>query len=275
VWVIQGTLGIQECVDVWTLAHLVDLAATDDPLEVLLVAVQGQSFRIAVQSILVVLFREAVAFVPDRVPGDVAQYLYEARSELNLPDRLLGLVGPSCGEMLRVLLLDGAVLVEVRVVILDVDIAVIVHIEERLVRIRVLGLLLTVGLPYVGLALALEAIQLLLVPSGEVVAALTIELVVVVGGLEDRVVLGLHVAVVVHGDILVEGVGRVLVLVRDLVLADRPSDILPSCSVLKQSGILAKLAETALLDGARLATRFLELPFHEVAVLLFDIAVGR
>lgn len=102
-----------------------------------------------------------------------------------------------------------------------IDIAVIVHVEQRLVSVGILGLLLAVGPPDVALGLALEAIQLLLVPSTEVVATLSVVLVVVVRRLQDRVVLCLHVASVVDGDILVEGVVHIVVLVRYLVLADR------------------------------------------------------
>lgn len=63
---------------------------------------------------------------------------------------------------------------------MNIDIAVILHIEQRLVCVRILRLLLAVGLPDITLRLALEAIQLLLVPAAEVVAALAVVLVVVV-----------------------------------------------------------------------------------------------
>ena len=144
---------------------------------------------------------------------------------------------------------------------MDIDIAVIVHVEQRLVSVRILSLLLAVGLP----DLAMESVQLLLVPTHEVIAAVPVVLVVVVRRLQDRVVLCLHVARVVDGDILVESVVAVVVLVRNLVLADRASgrDV-PTCRcILDQSGILSKLgSETAPLDGARLASSFLDLSFH-------------
>lgn len=165
-------------------------------------------------------------------------------------------------------------MVQVRVIVLYIDIAVIVHVEEGLVGVRVLGLLLAVGLPDVVLALALEAVQLLLVGGSEVGAALAVELVVVVRGLQDRVVLCLQVASVVHCHVLVEGVVPVVVLVRNLVLADRARgrDALPSRCVLDQSRVLPELGpEAALLDGARLAASFFNLSFHEVALLLFYI----
>lgn len=45
-----------------------------------------------------------------------------------------------------------------------------------------------------------------------------------------------------------------------------------SSCILNQSGVLPKLrTETAFLDGARLATSFSNLSFHEVAVLLLYI----
>lgn len=81
------------------------------------------------------------------------------------------------------------------------------RIEQRLVRVGILSLLLAVGLPDP----ALEAV-LPLVPR-ELVAAVPIVFVVIVRGLQDRVVLCLHVAWVAHGDILVESVVTVVVLV--------------------------------------------------------------
>ena len=151
------------------------------------------------------------------------------------------------------------------------------HVEQRLVSVRILSLLLAVGLPDVALALALEAIQLLLVPATEVVAAVAVVLVVVVRRLQDRVVLCLHVASVVDGDILVEGVVHIVVLVRYLVLADRAcGHVLAGSCILDQGGVLPKLgAEAALLDGACLAAGFLHLPFHEVALLLLYIWRSR
>lgn len=102
---------------------------------------------------------------------------------------------------------QGAVLVHIRVIILYIDIAVIVHIEQRLVRVRILSLLLAVGLPDPALEAALPLV------ASELVAAVPIVFVVVVRGLQDRVVLCLHVAWVGHRDILVESVVTVVVLV--------------------------------------------------------------
>ena len=157
---------------------------------------------------------------------------------------------------------------------MDIDIAVIVHVEQRLVSVRILSLLLAVRLPDVVLALALEAIGLLLVPSSKVVAAVAGVLVVVVRRLQDRVVLCLQVASVVDGDILVEGVVHIVVLVRYLVLADRAGghDVLVDSYILNQGGLLPKLrTEAAFLGGACLAASFFNLPFHEVTLLLFHI----
>ena len=98
--IIQSTLSVQQIVDVRALSHLIDLTAVDDPLKVLLVAVQGQSFRITVHSILVVLFGEAVLIVPYGVPGHVAEDLDEPILELDLSDRLLRLVGATILELL-------------------------------------------------------------------------------------------------------------------------------------------------------------------------------
>ena len=44
VGVVHGALCVQQIIDVWVLAHLVDLIAVDDSLEVLLIAVQSQRF---------------------------------------------------------------------------------------------------------------------------------------------------------------------------------------------------------------------------------------
>ena len=66
---------------------------------------------------------------------------------------------------------------------MDIDIAVIVHVEQHFVRVGILSLLLAVRLPDVALALALEAVRLLLVPAAELVAAVAVVLVVVVRGL--------------------------------------------------------------------------------------------
>lgn len=44
VGVVHGALCVQQIIDVWALAHLVDLIAVDDSLEVLLIAVQSQRF---------------------------------------------------------------------------------------------------------------------------------------------------------------------------------------------------------------------------------------
>lgn len=76
--------------------------------------------------------------------------------------------------------------------------------------VRILSLLLAVSLPNVTLALALEAAALLLKTSTELVASVTIVLVVVVGRLQDRVVLCLHVSSAVVGDILVKSIVQVL-----------------------------------------------------------------
>lgn len=148
-------------------------------------------------------------------------------------------------------------MVHIRVIILYTDIAVIVDVEKRLVGVRVLGLLLAVGLPY----LALESVQLLLVPAAKVVAAVPVVLVMVVRGLQDRVVLCLHVPRVVHSDVLVESVVAVIVLVGDLVLADRASggDMPTGPGVLDQCGARAEPgAEAAPLDGTGLSSSFLD-----------------
>jgi hypothetical protein len=98
--VIKSTLRVEQVVDVRAWPHRVDLTAVDDPLKVLLVAVQSQSFRITVHSVLVVLFREAVLVVPNGVPRRVAKDLHEPVLELDLPDRLLRLVGATVLELL-------------------------------------------------------------------------------------------------------------------------------------------------------------------------------
>lgn len=161
---------------------------------------------------------------------------------------------------------------------MDIDIAVIVHVEQHFVRVGILSLLLAVRLPDVALALALEAVRLLLVPAAELVAAVAVVLVVVVRGLQDRVVLCLHVAGVVDGDILVERIIGVVVLVRYLVLADRAGghDVLVGGYVLNECGLLPELgAEAAPLGGAGLAASFFNLSFDEVALFLLHIWRSR
>lgn len=129
---------------------------------------------------MVVLFGEIVLVVSYGVPGHITEDLDEPVVELDLADRLLRLVSASVLELLGILHFHGAVLVYVRVIVLYIDITVILHIEQRLVCVRILRLLLAVSLPDITLRLALEAIQLLLVPATEVVAALAVVLVVVV-----------------------------------------------------------------------------------------------
>jgi hypothetical protein len=84
--VVHGALRVQEVIDVRALSHLIDLIAVDDSLEVLLLAVQSESFRIAIHSILVVLLGEAVLVVPYGVPGHVSEDLDEPVLELDLAD---------------------------------------------------------------------------------------------------------------------------------------------------------------------------------------------
>jgi len=269
------TLGVQQVVNVRTRAALIDLTAVYYALEVLLVTVQSESFDVAVEcpSVLGVLLGEVIFVMSNRVSRLIAnQDLHQFVVKFVLPNRLLR-KSASILELLRILHFQGAVLVHIRVIILYIDIAVIVHVEQRFVRVRVLGLLLVVRLP----DLALDSAQLLLVPAAEVIAAVAVVLVVVVRRLQDRVVLCLHVAGVVHGDILVESVVAVVVLVRNLVLADRASgrDVPTCCCVLDQSGLPKLGSETAPLDGARLASRLLDLSFHKIALLRFDIRRSR
>lgn len=84
--VVQGTLSIQQVVNVWTLANLADLITVDYSLEVLLFAVKGQSLRLTVYSIMIVFLRETVLVVPNGVAGGVTQDLDESVLELDLSD---------------------------------------------------------------------------------------------------------------------------------------------------------------------------------------------
>jgi hypothetical protein len=127
---------VQEVVDVGPVAVvlLVELAAVDYA-EVLLVTVQRQRLVLAVHAVLVVLLREAVLVVPDGVPGRVAnEELDEAVVELELPERLSRLVGAAILELLGVRHFNGTILGEIRVIVLCIEVAVIVRIEE-LVRV--------------------------------------------------------------------------------------------------------------------------------------------
>lgn len=84
--VVQGTLSIQQVVNVWTLANLADLITVDYSLEVLLFAVKGQSLRLTVYSIMIVFLRETVLVVPNSVAGGVTKDLDESVLKLDLSD---------------------------------------------------------------------------------------------------------------------------------------------------------------------------------------------
>lgn len=106
------------------------------------------------------------------------------------------------------------------------------------------------------------------------VARFAVVLVVVVRGLQDGVVLCLCVAVVVSDNVLGEGVGHVVILVRHLIPTDGASgrSLATSCSIPDQSSAQAKLgAEAALRDSPSLAASLPDLPLQKVALLRLDI----